>query len=179
MADRAQLEKIFSKHGCDDFKWFDPRDVVISHWVRMKCRFGCEDYGMRVACPPNLPTISECEEFFSEFGRAVLFHFERIFEDPEGRHEWTRDIDERLFEIEREVFLSGYHKAFVIYVDPCDFCGTCSPDKRDCKHPRKARPSLEGLAVDVFATVRSCGYEIEVLSDYDQKMNRFGMLLIE
>jgi predicted metal-binding protein len=179
MAGSEKFEKVFAKHDCVDFKWFDPKDIVISHWVRMKCRFGCEDFGHRVACPPNLPSIPECEKFFSEFDKAVLFHFERELEDPEDRHEWTREIDERLFAIEREIFLSGYHKAFVIYVDPCDYCGDCVPDKRDCKHPRKARPSLEGLGVDVFATVRKCGYEIEVLSDYYQRMNRYGMLLIE
>ncbi len=179
MTDRRRFEEVFAQHGCNDFKWFDPKDIVVSHWVRMKCRFGCEDYGKRVACPPNLPPISECKEFFSEYSEAVLFHFERVFEDPEERHDWTREIDKRLFEVEREVFLSGYHKAFILYIDPCDYCGNCTPSKQDCKHPRRARPSLEGLSVDVFTTVRKCGYEIEVLSDYDKKMNRYGMLLIE
>jgi hypothetical protein len=35
------------------------------------------------------------------------------------------------------------------------------------------------LAVDVFTTVRKVGYTIDVLSDYDEKMNRFAFLLIE
>jgi hypothetical protein len=35
------------------------------------------------------------------------------------------------------------------------------------------------MAVDVFSTVRSMGYPIEVLSDYRQTMNRYAFLLIE
>jgi hypothetical protein len=42
-----------------------------------------------------------------------------------------------------------------------------------------ARPSPEGLAVDVFTTARNCGYEIKVLTDYSEEMNRYGFLLIE
>ena len=42
-----------------------------------------------------------------------------------------------------------------------------------------ARPSPEALAVDVFGTVRSLGFPIEVLSDYDQTMNRYAFLLVE
>jgi hypothetical protein len=34
------------------------------------------------------------------------------------------------------------------------------------------------MAVDVFATVRKIGFPVEVLSDYDQPMNRYAMLLV-
>ena len=48
----------------------------------------------------------------------------------------------------------------------------------DCRIPHNARPAPEAMGVDLFSTVKRCGYEIEVLSDYSQEMNRFGMLLI-
>jgi hypothetical protein len=37
----------------------------------------------------------------------------------------------------------------------------------------------EGLAVDVFSTVRKLGYPIQVLPDYKQTMNRYSFLMIE
>ena len=37
----------------------------------------------------------------------------------------------------------------------------------------------ESLGVDVFATVRKLGYPIDVLSSYDQEMNRYAFLMIE
>jgi predicted metal-binding protein len=48
-----------------------------------------------------------------------------------------------------------------------------------CKEPRLARPTSDAMAVDVFTTVRSLGYPIEVLSHYDQPMNRYAFLLID
>lgn len=178
MEDRKTLESLFEKYGLDDFRWIGPEDIVVSQWVRMKCLFGCMDFGRRATCPPNVPSLPECERLFSEYKEIALFHFEGRVERPEDRHEWTRGINERLLDLEREVFLSGHHMAFVLYVDPCHICKDCSTDKSDCRLPKKARPSVEALAVDVFTTARGCGYDIDVLTDYDQRMNRFGMLLI-
>lgn len=44
IADREALESIFKKYGFDDFKWINPKDVVVSQWVRMKCMFGQRCY---------------------------------------------------------------------------------------------------------------------------------------
>jgi hypothetical protein len=51
--------------------------------------------------------------------------------------------------------------------------------REDCKNPRLMRSSPEGMAVDVFATVRQFGFPIQVLSDYTQAMNRYAFLLVE
>jgi predicted metal-binding protein len=179
MTDRRALETIFIRNGCEDFKWMDPRKVVVSAWVRYKCMFGCGEFGRAATCPPNLPDIEECRRLFDEYSEAVLFHFEGVFEEPDDRHVWTKEINGSLLAIERETFLSGQYKAIVIYMDPCNICGECVTDKSDCRYPKEARPSLEGLGVDVYETVRKQGYDISVLTGYDQKMNRFGMLLIE
>ena len=176
---RKQIESLLAEQGVDDYKWIDPADIVVSQWVRIKCRFGCEEYGNCAACPPNVPSIPECERLFSEYSEVLLFHFKNTLEDPEDRHDWTKQINARLYDLERSVFLSGFHKTFVIYIDPCNICKECVPELSECRYPRKSRPSMEGLAIDVFTTVRKSGYGIQVLTDYNQEMNRFGMLLIE
>jgi len=58
-------------------------------------------------------------------------------------------------------------------------CAKCAGTRAECKAPESARPSVEGMAVDVFATVRQLGYPIEVLTDYHQAMNRYALLLVE
>jgi len=179
MADQKALETIFKDNNCSDFKWMDPGEVIVSSWVRFKCMFGCKEFGRAVACPPNLPALDECRKLFAEYSEAVLFHFEGDLDDPEDRHAWTREINDSLLEIERAVFLAGHYKAIVIYIDPCNKCGECVPDKKDCRNPTQARPSLEGLGVDVFGTIRKQDYNINVLTDFDQKMNRYGMLLVD
>ncbi len=85
----------------------------------------------------------------------------------------------RLVDLEREIFLAGYMKAFLLPMDTCELCEECVPERADCKHPKRSRPTPEGLAVDVFSTVRSLGYPIEVLKDFSKTMNRYAFLMIE
>jgi predicted metal-binding protein len=178
MIDQTQLEPIFTRHGCYDFKWIAPDSIVVANWVRMKCMFGCKDFGQTATCPPNTPSVDECRTFFSEYIHAVMFHFSGSVEKPEDRHDWTKKINARLLKLERDVFLAGFHKTFVLFVDPCNFCEDCMPNKGECLVPQNARPSPEGMAIDVFATARNSGFTINVLTDYSQEMNRYGILLI-
>ena len=99
-------------------------------------------------------------------------------EKPEDRHTWSARINARLVKLEREVFLAGYERAFILFMDSCGFCKECSGDRRTCDQPRMARPSPEAMAVDVYSTVRQFDYEINVRTDYDQKMDRFAFLMI-
>ncbi|MHB8054466.1 MAG: DUF2284 domain-containing protein [Candidatus Aminicenantales bacterium] len=179
MPDRSALEALFRRHGLEDFKWFPPKDTVVAQWVRMKCLFGCSDYGKGGACPPNTPSVAECARFFQEYQRGVIFHFEKKVDKPEDRHPWTKEINLRLIALEREVFLSGKVKAFLLPMDSCTLCKECAATRDKCLNPKKARPTPEAMAVDVYSTVLRAGYPIEVLSDYDKAMNRYAFLLID
>jgi predicted metal-binding protein len=179
MGDQEELEALFEKHGYTDFKWVHPKNIVVSQWVRMKCIFGCADYGKNASCPPNVPSVSECRRFLDEYNVAAVFHFEKAVEEPEDRHEWSKGINQALLKLERAVFISGYEKAFLLFMDSCNLCADCPGVREECKNPRSARPSPESMAVDVFSTVRQYDYPIEVLSEYSQSMNRYAFLLIE
>ncbi len=174
-----ELESLFQEHGYTDFKWIDPKDIVVSQWVRMKCTFGCNEYGQNASCPPNVPAVSDCQRFFSEYSSAAVFHFEKAVKDPEDRHEWSREVNLGLLELEREVFLSGHHRAFLLFMDSCSICKKCTGVRGECKRPKLSRPAPEAMAVDVFSTVRRYGYPIEVLKDYSEAMNRYAFLMIE
>ncbi len=179
MIDKKDLEATFRKHGFRDFKWIDPQKIVVSRWVRMKCMFGCSEYGRTASCPPNVPTVAECKEFFREYKNAVVFHFPKSVPKPEARHAWTRKLNLALLKLEREVFVAGHEKAFLLFLDSCNICSECVGQKEACKEPRLARPTPEAMAIDVFSTVRAVGYPIQVLSDYSQPMNRYAFLFID
>ena len=179
MHNRKQLEKLFIKHRFKDFKWINPQKIVISHWVRMKCIFGCNEYGKTATCPPNVPTFLECERFFRDYSKAVVFHFQTELEKPDDRFAWTRKINLKLLELEKEVFCSGFEKTFLLFMDSCNICRECQEKKEECIEPKLARPTPEALCVDVYSTVRKVGYPIQVLSNYSQRMNRYAFLLIE
>lgn len=178
MVQRDPIEARLRAHGVDTFRWIDPRRIVVAQWVRMKCTFGCAEFGHNACCPPNTPSVEECARFFAEYEEGVLLRFHHAVAQPEDRHGWSRELNGRLLQVEREVFLAGHHKAFMLFMDSCALCDQCATTRKACKEPRAARPSPEAMAVDVFATVRAAGFPIDVLHDYTQPMNRYAVLLV-
>ena len=175
---RNVLDAIMQEKGYSDYKWIDPKKIIVSQWVRMKCTFGCGEYGRGGSCPPQTPSVAECSQFFNEYSDAVILHFEGIMDKPEDRHNWSRKINTKLVKLEREVFLAGYERAFVLFMDSCCFCKECSGDRETCSEPRMARPAPEAMAVDVYSTVRRFGFNINVRNDYDQRMDRYAFLMV-
>jgi len=81
-------------------------------------------------------------------------------------------------DLEREVFLDGYYKAFGMALGPCRFCKTCDTSE-PCKHPYEARPSVEACGIDVYQTARNCGFELEVVRTEECPYSYIGLILIE
>ena len=108
-----RLDNLFEKKGYRDYKWIDPQKIIVSQWVRMKCMFGCSGYGRLASCPPNVPSVAECEKFFNEYSLAVIFRFAKKLDDPEKRHGWSKTVNMKLFKLERDVFLAGHERAFL------------------------------------------------------------------
>ncbi len=179
MDKQQELEGLFRQHGFTDFRWIDPQRIVVAQWVRMKCMFGCGVYGKNASCPPNVPSVAECERFFREYQQAVVLHFQKQMDKPEDRHAWTREVCSDLLKLERDVFLSGHERAFLLFMDNCSLCADCPGERAKCANPRLSRPTVEAMAVDVYTTVRQIGYPIQVLPDYTQAMNRYAMLLVQ
>lgn len=179
LARLKKLEDLFVRRGFTDFRWLDPREIVVAEWVRMKCLYGCWEYGKNACCPPNAPPVDACARFFREYATAAVFHFAKTVERPEDRHAWSRKLNLELLKLEEDVFKAGCVKAFLLFFDSCGICPECTGTRTSCKEPKLARPTPDALAMDVYATVRKLGYPIEVLSDYKQEMNRYAFLLVE
>ncbi|MBW6492408.1 MAG: DUF2284 domain-containing protein [Lentimicrobium sp.] len=84
----------------------------------------------------------------------------------------------KLLDIEREIFLTGYHKVFLLNQSCCSLCKDCSHNRIDCKDKSKSRPSPESFAVDVYETVKKVGLEINVVYENPAEINRIAILLI-
>lgn len=179
ICDRNKLDALFESNDFHDYRWIRASEIRVAHWVRFKCMFGCTSYGKKGTCPPQVPSVEECRAFFNEYDDAVIFHFAKKVKEPEDRVPWSRELSRRLTKLEREVFISGYHKAFMLFMDECRLCKECTGNRTTCINKNDARPGPESLAVDLFTTVRSIGYPIEVLSSYNQEMNRYAILLVE
>lgn len=179
MTDFQVLNKIFKNRGFDDFMWIKASKIQVAQWVRFKCMFGCTSYGKKGTCPPQVPPVAECREFFAEYDDAVIFHFSTKVHRPEDRVAWCLEISERLFELEKEVFMADYPKALVLFMDECRLCASCTGSRQECRDKVRARPGPESLAVDVFSTVKNFGFPINVLKNYQEIMHRYAFLMVK
>jgi predicted metal-binding protein len=174
-----KLGQLIASAGFPDFRWTDGRKIAVAHWVRMKCTYTCDAYGHQACCPPNAPPVSDCTEFFNDYERIAVIHIDKAGDSEAALRVWKKEINKALLALERDVFLAGYHKAMVLFPGDCSLCPDCVANPEDCRFPESSRPTPEALAMDVFATVRSLDYPIEVLTDRSQMMNRYAFLLVE
>jgi predicted metal-binding protein len=173
------VERLVAAAGFPDTRWIDGSEIVVAHWVRMKCTYACDEYGQQACCPPNVPTVQDCAAFFRDYLRVAVIHIEQAGLSYPDLQVWKKEVNSKLLELERVVFLAGYHKALVLYPGDCSMCPDCVARREDCRHLESSRPTPEALAVDVFATARKLGYPIRVLTDRSQMMDRYAFLLVE
>ena len=121
---------------------------------------------------------------------SIYFHFFELPSDLE-RILWDLilQIQDVIFNLKRHAFLSGCYKAFGFGAYPCSLCETCLPEegdvdfhtaKRLCRHQDqlRLRPSMETSGIDVYATVRAAGFELNVVRLFDETIKTFGIVLL-
>ena len=178
MTDKEKIESILKKQGFSDYRWIHPQEIVVAQWVRVKCVFGCGNYGLG-ACPPNTPSVDDCDRFFKEYESGLIIRLNKFVDKDSYPTDWSREMTNKLLDIEREIFLSGFQKVFLLNQARCSLCEDCSRNRVDCKDKTKSRPSPESFAVDVYQTVRNAGLDINVIPDSPAEINRIAILLIE
>ena len=172
-----KIESIISNHGLFDYKWIDPKEIIVAHWVRVKCTFGCNDYGLGT-CPPNTPSVDDCRSFFNEYENGILFRMNKYADKNAYPTNWSKEMTHKLLSIERDIFLSGHQKTFLLNQTCCSLCENCSGNRNDCKDKQNSRPSPESFAVDVYQTVLKAGLKLNVVENDSAEISRIAILLI-
>ena len=161
------------KMGAAEAKVVRRSDIVLRRWVRLKCQYGCGNYGMWLTCPPYSPKPEEMKRILKEYRWAILAKFEPKVDSDEERVK----EHEIIVKLERELFLSGYYASFGLPAGPCPFCDACSLDK-GCVKPELARPAMEACGIDVFATANKAGFKAKVLRNHSEQPTFFGLVLV-
>lgn len=149
--------------------------VYTAAWVRLRCQFGCSEYGQCLTCPPYSPTPETTRKVLDEYQSAILLH-------GDDTSESVRKI---ACDLEHKLFLDGYYKAFAFPAGPCWACKECAIQKQKpggiaaCRNPELARPSMEAAGIDVFATARAAGFPIEVARSEGCRHNYYALVLVE
>ena len=173
-----QIEQILQSRGFTNYKWINPqKDIILAHWVRFKCVFGCTEYGKNGSCPPAVPPVDECHKMIREYKNAVILHFSVQSQTNDEKHQMMAD----LLALEREIFLAGYYKVFLLPHRNCKFCENCVAEgtRIKCVDKTKSRPSPDAMGIDIFQTARDAGYSVEVVTTNDAMTNCFSFILID
>ncbi len=151
--------------GAVEAKIIEASSIKTASWIRMKCQYGCPNYGTSLCCPPRSPTVEEMQKAIDDYSVALLARFP----SSEGVN--------RIPEIERAIFLDGMYKAFGLKAGGCGLCPKCNLER--CVHPLEARPGMEAVGIDVYETVRRNGLTLEVVRNKGDCYSYFGLVLIE
>lgn len=158
--------------------------VLVEERVRMKClipRCGALRDGGTPYCPPHTPEPDFMRKVFSQYRWAVLFkrnimnvadytaisdaqRRERQTQTGprrEGFHEKTHDI---VSQLESYVQGEGYDLALGLSGGSCkgNLChgAPCAVfQDGSCRFPLRARPSMEGVGIDVFDLATKVGWD--------------------
>ncbi|OPX71296.1 MAG: hypothetical protein A4E38_01045 [Methanoregulaceae archaeon PtaB.Bin108] len=172
-------------------------DIVVSDWVRFKCRFGCKGFGKHLSCPPYAPTPGETRTMIKEYETGLLLRFDGIpghpdlspDQIPEDFHPFFRDlilwVNGTVHLLEKTAFYDDFYKAFGFGAYPCIYCEHqhCVAEehpgivdesiRRMCRHMDMVRPSMEAAGMDVFSTARNAGWMLHTVPCKDL---RYGMV---
>lgn len=185
-ADLKELCELAIKNGATNAKAIKAKQIVIDERVRLKCRIPqCKYYGQNLQCPPFTPTPKEFKESILKYTHAIIVQIGSPY--PEELKKSVRREGAKLSEVvretedivgvyfdqiwkklgtiarivEREAFNRGYYLSLGLGpAGGCALCDECDVTK-PCKHPFEARPSMEALGIDVFATSKNAGLEIK------------------
>lgn len=160
-ADMNTLEQIMEKAGVHEFGIVPTADIRFMSEVRAMCEVNtCRSYGKYWTCPPGVGTVEECRDRCRAFDTMLVFTGKYDLEDSfdfEGMtagmaafKDIARVIDAEMKELGGEYLLLSN--------EGCDFCGgSCTYPDAPCRHPDRAKGSLEGYGIMVSELAKQAG----------------------
>lgn len=165
----AELESLSEKLGLKEFIEFDPSVLIPEERIRVYCYQNlCGNYGKHYMCPPFIGTVEEIKSKLSNYNKAILVRYSEKVNANEDMRKVKRskiDFHKKILELENFLSQKGI-ESWSLVGGSCSFCIECKAiTNRPCKHPHKARPSLESLGIDVQKLLDDFGIDNKFFSD--------------
>lgn len=142
-------------------------DIVVRDEVVASGCAGCPEYGHNLMCPPSVPPPAEFRKMLSAYHRGILMQLAApLKEDPaiSGYAEafaHAARLHQVVCSVEERGRGMGFGRARGFIGGCCRLCGTCPGPGKGCRHPEKARSSLEANGVSVVETCAGAGWPLE------------------
>jgi predicted metal-binding protein len=175
--------------------------VVVDERVTLKCRVPlCTSYGRNLMCPPAVMSPAETRAALGRYTDVLVVQLAipltqaGVDEDLGGRgyaeahdaagglpglRESQNALAGLMTGLERDAFKLGYRFAAALSGGECVLCEACvgQGSGEACRHPFAARPSMEAVGIDVVATARAAGLDVELPAAGDPRWT--GLLLVD
>lgn len=184
------LCKLAKEFGATNVVSFSAKRVAVDERVRLKCLVPvCDDYGLNLMCPPNVMSVQEFREILARYNWAILIQIEELIpaemmkeirqaDDVAALYKSMRfkDSYKKTFDpiklklhrvvhkVESQTFALGYRFATGFIAGSCKLCPECvaKNSQESCRHPFRARPSMEAVGIDVFKTAQNAGLPFDI-----------------
>lgn len=175
-------------------------NVVVDERALLKCMVPlCPHYGRNLLCPPNVLPVSKFREILKQYHRAILIKVDApsVEQVNDSRIEGGRQsqlpgkdyedslkagkmkLQEIIGQLEASCLEKGYYFAAGFVAGSCTLCDQCVGIESGlpCRHPFRARPSMEAMGIDVMATAKRAGLHLSFAKDRGRSW--IGLLLVD
>lgn len=160
--------KMALKMGAQDALVIKTSNIIVDPRVLLKCMYGCKGWNSNWMCPsaPGALRPWEFADIIKRYSVGILIRT--------NDKKLSQDIS---YKVEINAFWDGYYLAWGM--SDCAICKECAYPTGKCRFPMKARPAMQGVGIDVYATVRKQGLPIKPLRTREETPNWYSLVLIE
>jgi len=149
-----KIKEYSEKLGIDVCVEIYPESLIPEERIRKYCEENkCGSYGRNYMCPPNAGSLDEIRERLKNYSQGYLFQYSR---EMDLKKDWKKlikskdDFHKMILKIEDYMKKEGIEDVWGLIGGNCGLCETCAIQKDEpCRHPDKARMSLEAIGIDV------------------------------
>lgn len=162
--------------GADNAKIVPSSMISIEDQVLEMCKKPyCDGYGKSANCPPHTLKPGDFREYIKAYDSAIIFKIDVSVADmmSEKREGAFKRIFQIATGVETAAKNDGFESAEGYAAGSCKpvFCPehkACQGLVDECRHPDKARPSMESVGMNVMKAVQDAGWKIqEIKADGD------------
>jgi predicted metal-binding protein len=174
--DLNELLRVACESGANDAVIIPTGKIITDPFLADRCREPkCRNYGLSKSCPPHVSGSAAFIKQLEKFEQAIfcrvdvpseiidsadtLFSYESraVFQ---LLHEIVAGIETAAVQMEflnSQAYAGGSCKNIFCHNHP--ECHAIS-EKKECRHPEVARPSMSGFGIDVAKLFKTCGWKM-------------------
>ena len=175
------LAEIMQKLGIETYCEFSTELMVPEERIRAFCvQNKCGNYGNNYMCPPAAGSVNEIKAKLENFQHGILLQYRKhldVKNNRKGAIQAQKEFHSKILQLEDLLSQKGISPVWGMIGGNCRLCDECKAKTGEtCRHPDKARMSLEAIGIDVLGLLDKLGLDNKFHAD---KIIWTGSVLIQ